>query len=149
MKLKMMEHNGETTLVVLGTWQNLIIKEEDGWFTLQILDTIYNSEAPVWVSDGIPSTDAPSTVAGEGLPANGPQPAPDDDVFKRLAALRKSISVGENVPPYMIFHDKTLREMADKMPADLQAMAKISGVGQAKLDRFGQIFLDVINGIVV
>ena len=73
----------------------------------------------------------------------------DGDLFKKLAALRKSLAAADKVPPYLIFHDKTLREMAEKMPTDMQAMGTIPGVGQAKLQKFGHLFLDVINDVAV
>ena len=55
------------------------------------------------------------------------------------------LSKGENVPPYVIFHDKTLREMALRKPASIEDLASISGVGESKQKRYGQIFLDVIT----
>jgi len=70
-------------------------------------------------------------------------------LFRKLVSLRKSLAVANEVPPYLIFHDKTLHEMVDKMPIDMQAMGHISGVGQAKLEKYGPIFLDVINNIAV
>jgi ATP-dependent DNA helicase RecQ len=45
----------------------------------------------------------------------------------------------------MVFHDKTLWEMVEKMPDDLKTLGNISGVGQAKLERYGVLFLSVIN----
>jgi len=78
------------------------------------------------------------------------QPTPcNDALFKKLALLRKSFAVADNVPPYMIFHDKTLHEMIDKMPVDMLSMSCISGVGQAKLQKYGPAFLEVINGVAV
>ena len=47
---------------------------------------------------------------------------------------------------YVIFHDSTLLEMLNRRPATLDEMAKISGVGQAKLDRYGNAFLQVLEG---
>jgi ATP-dependent DNA helicase RecQ len=49
------------------------------------------------------------------------------------------------VPPYVVFHDSTLREMAELKPATLAAMARISGVGAAKLERYGAAFADLID----
>ena len=49
----------------------------------------------------------------------------------------------------MIFHDKTLHEMIDKMPVDMLSMGCISGVGQAKLQKYGSAFLEAINGVAV
>ena len=49
------------------------------------------------------------------------------------------------MPPYVIFHDSTLREMAQLKPASLGALSRVSGVGEAKLARYGQSFVDVIR----
>ena len=49
------------------------------------------------------------------------------------------------VPPYVIFHDATLKQMAALRPADAAALLAIGGVGQAKLSRYGERFLSVIS----
>jgi len=51
----------------------------------------------------------------------------------------------EKIPPYVIFHDSTLLEMVNFKPTNLEQLGRISGVGQAKLDRYGEAFLSVIN----
>ena len=93
--------------------------------------------------------DAPAPAAAP-VPASPHAPATlhDDGLFSRLAELRKELAAGQNVPPYVIFHDKTLREMADTLPQDMAALANISGVGQAKLEKYGPAFLALINGAV-
>ena len=50
----------------------------------------------------------------------------------------------QNVPPYVIFHDKTLIELAAARPASRAEMADVPGIGEAKLDRYGPAFLAVI-----
>ncbi len=66
-------------------------------------------------------------------------------LFDRLRETRANLAKENNVPAYVIFHDKTLREMAAEKPASLDAMLTISGVGEAKLKRYGQALLDVIH----
>jgi len=68
----------------------------------------------------------------------------DEKLFQALKAKRLTLSRGQGVPPYVIFHDSTLRDMAAKRPASLEAMEQISGVGGAKLKRYGESFLEVI-----
>ncbi len=58
--------------------------------------------------------------------------------------LRKRLADEQGVPPYVIFHDRTLAEMASARPASKEALARISGVGTGKLDRYGEAFLAVI-----
>ncbi len=70
-------------------------------------------------------------------------------LFERLRNLRKTIADENGVPPYVIFHDKTLHEMAAIQPLDLEHMNEISGVGEKKLERFGKAFLHEIEEFVV
>jgi ATP-dependent DNA helicase RecQ len=73
-------------------------------------------------------------------------PAADRGLFEKLRARRLELAKAGNVPPYVIFHDKTLMEMAARCPRSAAELAGISGVGDAKLARFGEAFLDVIIG---
>ena len=70
----------------------------------------------------------------------------DDDLFDALRIRRKQLADAEGVPPYVIFGDATLAEMAAKMPTDEEAMLAISGVGKHKLQRFCGEFIDEIIG---
>ena len=70
----------------------------------------------------------------------------DASLFDKLRARRTAIAKAQNVPPYVVFHDATLRAMASAAPATLEAMAKVPGIGQAKLARYGEQFLKVIAG---
>ncbi len=74
----------------------------------------------------------------------GPSSA-DEGLFERLRALRKRLADENGLPPYVIFHDSTLREMAAHRPVDLHAFAALPGVGQAKLSRYGEQFLAVVR----
>ncbi len=70
---------------------------------------------------------------------------PDDEaLFQALRARRMEVAKAQGVPPYVIFHDSSLREMALRKPRDLVDMAQIPGVGQAKLERYGDGFLAAI-----
>ena len=70
--------------------------------------------------------------------------ANDDPVWLELKAKRMELAKEQGVPPYVIFHDATLIEILNQKPQDLQAMGQISGIGQAKLERYGEAFLAVI-----
>ncbi len=74
-----------------------------------------------------------------------PVDAADAPLFDRLRELRRQLASDQGVPPYVIFHDSTLREMAQLKPANLAAMGEISGVGARKLDAYGPAFLEAIN----
>ncbi len=70
----------------------------------------------------------------------------DRDLFDALRALRLEIARGRGVPPYVVFHDSTLREMARLKPGSLSALLHVPGVGARKAEDFGQQFLDAIAG---
>ena len=70
--------------------------------------------------------------------------AEDLQLFERLRDLRKRLADEHGVPPYVIFGDATLVEMSQKRPADDDEMLDISGVGQVKLERHGEAFLQAI-----
>jgi ATP-dependent DNA helicase RecQ len=74
-----------------------------------------------------------------------PVDANDQPLFDDLRALRKTLADENSVPPFVIFHDKTLLEMVAEQPKNLAEMAEINGVGEQKLSRFGEAFLSVIQ----
>ena len=68
-----------------------------------------------------------------------------DPLFEALRAKRRELAVEAGVPPYVIFHDATLRDMAQIRPKSLRDMALVSGIGARKLDDYGEAFLSVIK----
>ncbi|WP_428898376.1 ATP-dependent DNA helicase RecQ [Parelusimicrobium proximum] len=75
-------------------------------------------------------------------------PPHDNELFERLKKLRRALAEDENVPPYVIFSDKTLLEMAAVKPSTPGMFAEINGVGQFKLQKYAETFLEEINAIV-
>ena len=73
-------------------------------------------------------------------------PARSDPLFEALRALRRDLAKEAGVPPYVIFHDATLREIAAKRPCDLAALGEVGGVGTRKLAAYGEAFLRVVKG---
>ncbi len=69
----------------------------------------------------------------------------DRDLFEALRRQRLETARERGVPPYVIFHDRTLIEMARERPGSLEALSTLPGVGRTKLERFGDIFLRVIQ----
>jgi len=69
----------------------------------------------------------------------------DEALFKKLALLREELAEKEDVPPHVIFSDVTLTEMSQRKPVSEDAMRRISGVGQHKLEEYGQAFIAVID----
>ncbi len=68
----------------------------------------------------------------------------DIDLWEALRACRKRLADDQGVPPFVIFHDATLKEMIESKPDGLQAFSTLSGVGQKKLDKYGSEFLLVL-----
>lgn len=69
----------------------------------------------------------------------------DKDLFARLRFLRKQLADQANIPPYAVFNDATLQEMAEFMPTTDCELLSINGVGERKLERFGGVFLNLIK----
>ncbi|OGJ18243.1 hypothetical protein A3K73_00390 [Candidatus Pacearchaeota archaeon RBG_13_36_9] len=69
----------------------------------------------------------------------------DKELFEKLRALRRELANERNVPPFIIFGDVSLREMAQYMPDNFQKFSRIKGVGQQKLKDFGSLFLKAIK----
>ena len=72
----------------------------------------------------------------------------DDELFARLRTLRTRLAKQQNVPPYIVFSDRTLHEMAAYLPATPGQMNEITGVGEQKLKRYGKQFLAEIASFV-
>ena len=66
-------------------------------------------------------------------------------LFEKLRKHRLELARKQNLPPYVIFHDSTLVEMAQRKPETLAAMSEISGVGEKKLEKYGQEFLELLQ----
>lgn len=88
---------------------------------------------------------AADVSAGAAMPSSAANPAPDAGLFERLRALRKRLADESRMPPYVIFHDAALRAMVERRPASLAEFAAIPGVGQAKLERYGETFVASIR----
>jgi ATP-dependent DNA helicase RecQ len=72
-------------------------------------------------------------------------PAGGHELFERLRKLRKQLADAQGLPPYVIFHDATLREMVERRPQTLDQFAGIRGVGEGKLARYGQQFIAALS----
>jgi ATP-dependent DNA helicase RecQ len=83
----------------------------------------------------------------EHAPAHRPEAHPHyaPELFARLRHERKRLADEAQVPPFVIFSDKTLMEMAARFPRSTQSMLAVNGVGQVKAQRYGALFLDIIR----
>ncbi len=108
---------------------------------------VLKGEQPVRLSKEIHS----KVKAGSGSsPRKKQKPAfdlneDDQSLWNALRSLRKRLADEANVPPYVVFSDASLQEMAVKRPRDDEEFLCVSGVGDKKLERYGEAFLDVIR----
>ena len=68
----------------------------------------------------------------------------DKPLFEALKSKRLEIAKAQKIPPYVVFHDKTLAEMATNKPKSNADLSKINGIGEVKIQRYGDEFLNII-----
>jgi ATP-dependent DNA helicase RecQ len=120
--------------------QGLIDEAQDGYSVLSLNALswpVLRGERPVSIARAV----KPARRSKEGTRAS----STNDSLFERLRTLRKRLADENGLPPYVIFHDSTLREMAEHMPQDLDQFAALPGVGQAKLARYGEQFVAAVR----
>jgi len=81
---------------------------------------------------------APEPAPAAGLPA-------DPALFQRLREWRSEVARRQGVPAYVVFHDRTLTELAARRPADLIELEALPGIGRSKLDRYGKALLEILG----
>lgn len=90
------------------------------------------------------STPKRTSVPGKAKRAPTPISRPNKKLFDKLRELRKRLAVEANVPPYIIFADTSLRQMAAKLPKNEKEFIGITGVGEVKLKKYGSVFMEEI-----
>jgi ATP-dependent DNA helicase RecQ len=95
-------------------------------------------------TDGVAGTSGKSRRAAKGRPVPAELPAEAEPVFERLRAWRAAVAKEQAMPPYVIFHDATLRLIAVSPPSTMAGLALVNGVGETKLARYGQQILDAL-----
>ena len=89
---------------------------------------------------------APSTKKSAKKSDKKSQIAPEDQaLWEDLRECRKQLSEEYNVPPYLIFHDATLKEMLETMPTSHSELLAITGIGESKLEKYGEEFLGIVR----
>ncbi len=82
------------------------------------------------------------TAATRGISSDLPV---DNQLLNALKAMRQRLAKEQNVPAYVILHDKTLKDIAQQKPTSKEALLTMHGIGQAKLDRYGDKVLEVLE----
>ncbi len=95
------------------------------------------------------STFVPFTAKSKGDKKKDQRPAvtqdPTEQLFEQLKAVRKAVSASAGMPPYMVFSDSTLQDMARRRPQTVEEFLEVSGVGERKAVRFGKKFVGAIR----
>jgi ATP-dependent DNA helicase RecQ len=116
-------------------------QSQDGYAVLSLNEAswqVLRGERAVQVGESVKP--ARSRKAAKPVAAGG-----DDALFQALRGLRKRLADEAGMPPYIVFNDASLRDMAQRQPTTLEEFATIAGVGQAKLARYGQQFVELIR----
>ena len=127
--------------------QGLVSETQDGYPVLSLNSSsweVLRDQRAVHVAQA-PSSAAPKTRPGAS-PSSPADRGQGSELFEALRALRKRLADAQGMPPYVIFHDATLREIAERRPVTLDEFAGIRGVGEAKLARYGEQFIAAVRG---
>jgi ATP-dependent DNA helicase RecQ len=127
----------------------LLDVDVDGYGALQLTESsrpVLKGEQSVFLRQDTPTTKASKTrkraqtsdVTAEFDPESAA-------LWERLRAHRSDLAKTQGVPPYVIFHDATLRDMVMVRPGNLNEFAELNGVGEKKLERYGESFLAVLQ----
>lgn len=106
---------------------------------------VLRGETTVWLRQDCEGTKRVSKTERSANAKEAYAEVADDPLWHALKAKRMELAKEQGVPPYVIFHDSTLLEILNHHPSSLTEMGRISGIGQAKLTRYGDAFLEVLE----
>ena len=127
--------------------RGLLWVDMEGFGSIRLTDEswpVLRGETPVHMRRDVRP---PAAARKRKRRAEQPPPDPetwDEGLWEALRAHRLELARAQGVPPYVIFHDATLREMVERRPGTPEELAGITGVGETKLERYGEDFLGVI-----
>ena len=127
--------------------KNLIIKEIENYGVLKVGKSgkeFLKSPAKIMMIEP-KKYDANATPA---ISAGGSGGAADEELFSILKELRKEVARDEDLPPYVVFSEVSLEDMATRYPITIEELTNITGVGQGKAEKFGAPFLETIQDYV-
>jgi ATP-dependent DNA helicase RecQ len=91
------------------------------------------------------NSEVSSNDRSDGRTVGRPESSLNQNLFESLRALRRQVADSEGVPPYIVFHDSSLKEMAARLPRNRAEFRSIEGVGDKKLEKYGDVFLREIE----
>jgi ATP-dependent DNA helicase RecQ len=122
--------------------QGLLGETHDGYSVLSLNELswqVLRGERPFQLAKAPQAARTRAPAAAASTSADG------EALFERLRTLRKQLATTQGLPPYVIFHDATLREIVEQRPQTLQQFAGIRGVGEGKLARYGEQFIALLR----
>ncbi len=133
--------------------QGLLVPDLEGHGSLRLGDeqlcrAVLRGEKEVWLTEDVTENLRAESRRKKRDKAGTAALLDDTEVaalFERLRALRLQLAQRQNVPPYVIFHDTTLIALARLRPRTPADMARVPGIGEAKLQRYADVFLEVLN----
>jgi ATP-dependent DNA helicase RecQ len=132
--------------LVSGGYLETDIQAYGGIKLTEMARPVLKSETEVWLRRDEDTTKRKSSKAERGARIKeGYEQANQDPLWLALKAKRTELAREHGVPPYVIFHDSTLLEILNQKPGSLTELGNISGIGQAKLTRYGDDFLQVLE----
>ena len=140
---------GEWRGVVRQLLAQQLLAVADGYGTLMLTEAstaVLRGERTVALRREAPRAARPPSRTRSAAAAAVPLDAGGDALFERLRAWRSAAAKEAGVPPYVVFHDATLRQVAATAPTSSDALAGVSGVGAAKLAKWGPAILEVVAG---
>ncbi|MBC7550666.1 MAG: DNA helicase RecQ [Cellulomonas sp.] len=132
--------------------QSLLAVDADGYGTLRLTEastSVLRGTRPVLLRREAPRPTKAIRAARSSKRSSAPTvdlDAAATGLFERLRTWRAAMAKDQGVPAYVVFHDATLREIATRVPATLDELGTVTGVGVAKLERYGPKILDALNG---
>jgi len=123
---------------------DLDISGHGGWFLTDQGRAVLRGQAQVELRRGELKARGSRNGRRTAVAGTGDLSVADQQLLAALKDLRRSLAVSLQQPAYVVFSDRTLLDMLQRRPASLRQMQDVHGIGQAKLERFGQVFLDVL-----
>jgi len=133
--------------LVAGGYLESDIEAYGGLKLAESAKPVLKGEAEVWLRQDVEAVATRKVSKAErgSRAKEGYEEVADDPLWHALKAKRMELAKEQGVPPYVIFHDSTLLEILNQKPGSLTEMSQITGVGQAKLERYGDAFLEVLE----
>lgn len=134
-------------------WENILYQTEDDYPVLKLgsdYTRLKDEETHIYMKSEIrhakENGKKAGTAFGRQASGRGELSREQNHYFEKLRSLRMEIARREHVPPYIVFSDRTLIDMCVRMPQTQEEMLKVNGVGDNKLQKYGESFLKILRG---